>query len=505
MKFWEFITSRDLVGEEFLGDSWATWRIIARLFDGDAALLNDDERAIALRLTGRTTLPTRPPDTLVVGAGRRSGKSRFCGLAIAYMAAQDYQDRLAPGEEATVVVCGPDRDQAAGPFGYASGIINRSLTLSAWLSHETADTMEFEHRSRVEIVTSSYRTIRGRTLAGACVDEAAFLPSEGSALPDEKLFQAIRPGLLTLRGRVLVISSPYMRQGLLHDLHVRYFGNDRDDSGLFISATSLDLNPTLDAAVIAAEAAADPESAASEYFGKFRTSSTSYLDEDLLSRAVIRDRRMLVHGYGFTYHAFVDASSGRNDAFTVAIAHSEPGGRVVLDAMESVQPPFEPPEAVEKCAKLIGQFGLGYCTGDRYATGFVAHAFARHGVRYSESPRNKSEIYRQALPLFTSHRVELLDNHQLLTELRLLERRPQPGGGEKIDHPNRVYCHDDLANAVVGALLLAADGPIAGDYGQVNATTRCITEYDVLDPDRGSRRETGDDPRPMYARPILYI
>jgi len=503
LKFFDFITSRALVGDEFLGDSWATWRIVARLFDGDAALLTPAERAIALRLTGRSALPTKAPDTLVVGAGRRSGKSRFCGLAIAYLAAQDYQDRLAPGEEAVVIVCGPDRDQAAGPFGYAAGIINRSPTLGAEKTHETAETLEFAHRSRVEIVTSSYRTIRGRTLAGAVVDEAAFLPSEGSALPDEKLFQAIRPGLLTLRGRVLVISSPYLRQGLLHDLYVRYFGNDRDDSGLYIRATSLDLNPTLDAAQIAAEEAADPESAASEYFGKFRTSSSNYLDEDLLSAAVIRDRRLLVNSYGYTYHAFVDASSGRNDAFTAAIAHSEPGGRVVLDALEIVRPPFEPDEAVERCARLIGQYGLGYCTGDRYATGFVSAAFARHGVRYIESQRNKSEIYRNALPLFTSHRVELLDNQQLLTELRLLERRPQPGGGEKIDHPNRTYCHDDLANAAIGALLMAAEAPAAGEYGQIGSSSHSVTDYDVLDLDRRGPAKT-DDPRPMYARPILY-
>ncbi len=504
MKFHDYMMTAALVGEEFQGESWATWRIVARLFDGDAALLTDAEKAIALRLTGRTTLPKRAPDTLVVGAGRRSGKSRFCGLAISYMAAQDYQARLAPGEEATVIVCGPDRDQAAGPFGYAAGIVHQSPILRGELVRETADTLEFAHRSRVEIVTSSYRTIRGRTLAGAVVDEAAFLPSEGSALPDEKLFQAIRPGLLTLRGRVLVISSPYLRQGLLHDLYVRYFGNDRDDSGLYIRATSLDLNPTLDAAKIAEEEAADPESAASEYFGKFRSSSSSYLEEDLLSAAVVRERRMLVHTYGYTYRAFVDASSGRNDAFTAAIAHAEPGGRVVLDAVEVVRPPFEPPEAIERCAALIGRYGLGYCTGDRYATGFVAHAFAGHGVRYIESTLNKSEIYRQALPLFTSHRVDLLDNPQLLTELRLLERRPQPGGGERIDHPNRSYCHDDLANAVVGALLLAAESPAAGTYGQESYVTRSLTEYDVLDVDRRRPAQT-DDPRPMHARPILFV
>jgi hypothetical protein len=503
VKFYDFITTPELVGAEFNAPSWSTWRIIARLFDGDGHLLSDEERALALRLTGRTALPTRPPDVLVVGAGRRSGKSRFAGLAITYLASQDHQARLAPGEEAIVVVCGPDREQAAGPFGYAAGIIRGSPLLAGELVKETTDSLEFEHRSRVEIVTSAYKTIRGRTIAGAVVEEAAFLPSEGSALPDEKLFAAIKPGLLTLNGRVIVISSPYLRQGLLHDLYVRYFGSDRDDTGLFVQASSIELNPTLDADKIAAETAADPESAASEYFGRFRSGSTCYLDEDLLSAAVVRERKLLPHRYGYTYFSFVDASSGRNDAFAVAIAHAENEGRVVLDAVETIQPPFDPTVAVAHCAKLIGQYGLAHCTGDRFAVGYVAGEFARHGIRYVESPRSKSEIYRHALALFTSRRVDLLDNHQLLHELRLLERRPQPGGSEKIDHPARTFCHDDAANAAVGALLLAGDGPAAGNYGQTGSVTKALTEYDPFS-DRPSSREA-EDPRPPWARPTLII
>ena len=47
MKLHEFMTTPALSGAEFLGPSWAMWRIIARLYDGDAALLTPDEQAIA--------------------------------------------------------------------------------------------------------------------------------------------------------------------------------------------------------------------------------------------------------------------------------------------------------------------------------------------------------------------------------------------------------------------------------------------------------------------------
>jgi hypothetical protein len=506
VKFYDFRRDPRFTGNEFLASSWAPSEIIARAFDGDAHLLDAEQQATLLKWTGRTVLPKKAPDLFALIVGRRGSKSRNAALIGTYLLSQNYADRLAPGEIADIIVLAPDREQSAVVFGYIKALVDRSPILRSEIVHETADSITLAHGTRISIATASFKTVRGRTLAGVIIDEAGYLPAEGSALPDEQLYAAVRPGLLTLNGRIIVISSPYLRQGLLYDLHTRFHGRDGDDSGLVIQATSLEMNPTLDAEKIAAETAADPENAASEYHGKFRSTSSSYLDEDLISRAVVRERRMLVFQGGYSYFAFVDASSGRSDGFAVAIAHSEPGGRVVLDALEAIQPPFDPTVAVEKCARLIAQFGLGRCTGDRFAVGYVSAAFAKHGIRYRESERSKSEIYRHALPLFTANRVELLDNHQLLHELRLLERRPQPGGAEKIDHPPRSFCHDDLANAAIGALLLAADGPVAGEYGTQSAITRSRVEYDPLtyDDDR-ERAVHSEDRRPAWARPILYL
>jgi hypothetical protein len=38
VKLHQFMTSRKLAGAEFSGPTWATWRIVARLIDGDAAM-----------------------------------------------------------------------------------------------------------------------------------------------------------------------------------------------------------------------------------------------------------------------------------------------------------------------------------------------------------------------------------------------------------------------------------------------------------------------------------
>jgi hypothetical protein len=55
------------------------------------------------------------------------------------------------------------------------------------------------------------------------------------------------------------------------------------------------------------------------------------------------------------------------------------------------------------------------------------------------------------LPLLNSGKVELLDHPRLVSQLCGLERRTARGGRDSIDHPPGQ--HDDIANAVAGAVL----------------------------------------------------
>jgi hypothetical protein len=86
--------------------------------------------------------------------------------------------------------------------------------------------------------------------------------------------------------------------------------------------------------------------------------------------------------------------------------------------------------------------------------------FKSYGIRYEASERNKNEIYRDAVPLVNGQRCELLDNAKLINELIGLERRTTRGGRDSIDHAP--HSHDDIANAVCGALLLAESGKRSG-------------------------------------------
>jgi hypothetical protein len=93
-------------------------------------------------------------------------------------------------------------------------------------------------------------------------------------------------------------------------------------------------------------------------------------------------------------------------------------------------------------------------TGDRYAGEWPREQFRKNSVAYEPAEQNKSQIYGELLPLLNSGRIELLDHARLAAQLCNLERRTTRGGRDSIDHPP--HAHDDLANAVAGALVACA-------------------------------------------------
>lgn len=84
----------------------------------------------------------------------------------------------------------------------------------------------------------------------------------------------------------------------------------------------------------------------------------------------------------------------------------------------------------------------------------VVSAFREHGITYTPSDKSKSELYLEALPLFTRGAISIPDHAPLVRELRLLERQTHRGGRDTVDHPRRGS--DDLANALCGCAALSS-------------------------------------------------
>ena len=83
-------------------------------------------------------------------------------------------------------------------------------------------------------------------------------------------------------------------------------------------------------------------------------------------------------------------------------------------------------------------------------------------MNYEPSEKPKSELYRDLLPLINSTAADLLEHDKLVTQLISLERRTSRGGTDSVDHPPGG--HDDVANAVAGALVLACKNPSVPNF-----------------------------------------
>jgi hypothetical protein len=448
-------TVLDLIAEEFpefLEESWWGWRVYLKALEG--LPLEPDELEFFQAKTGRSRSPSKPVRASFVSTGRRGGKSLISALKVVYRATMVRTWKLAPGEWATIPIIAADRLQATTILNYVRGLLMSSPRLKKLIvGKPTRDTITLSNRTKIRIFTASFRTSRGYTLAAAFGDEVAFWRNEETSTnPDREILAALKPGLLTSGGPLIVTSTPYARAGQLWENFKAHWARD-DDPVLFWKASSLDMNPSLPGDEIADAYKADPEAAAAEFGGEFRSDLASFISEEVLMRAVVPG--VTERGYieGTRFVAFVDPSGGSQDSFTLGIAHLDRARElVVLDRVFEAQAPFSPEAVVATFAQQLQSYRIKEVTGDFYAGDWPGEQFRKRGIQYKVAEETKSELYLRALPMLTSNRVELLDAPRLLSQLRNLERRTGRTGRDSVDHPPRQ--HDDVANAACGALTL---------------------------------------------------
>ncbi len=477
--------------------SWEPWKTVLRVLFG--VPLSDNEVALFKAATGRSRGFAGPLTEAWLLVGRRSGKSRILSLIAAALACfKDYGPYLAAGEKAVVAVLAADRDQAQTIFGYVRALLTQTPLLAPLVERETADELVLTNRVVIGIYTSSYRSIRGRTLAAALCDEAAFWRSDDSRNPAEAVIRALRPSLSTIPGAPLLLaSSVYAKSGTVYDSYAKHWGRDASPVLCWKTDTAT-MNPSFRAAVIEAAYESDAVDAASEYGSMFRSDVSAFLADADVDAAIVRDRRSLGMSLQYRYFSFTDLAGGRSDAAAICVAHQETGGRIVIDRVDWVAAPFNPEDAIARFAIVLSAYGLSVTCGDQYAAGFVPAAFAKHGVGYLPAELSKSEIYAEVLPLFTAQLVELVDVPQLEGQLRQLERRPRTSGRDQIDHPRGGK--DDLANACAGALWLASRQSSNTRQGYESSVTQAITDYSPLDRDSAPIRQ--GSPRHMHLLPL---
>lgn len=449
MNILEALQTPELFGDAFTGDSWEAWRAI--LSGAFAIPMEGDRLELFETLSGGREPPSKRVRELWCIAGRRSAKTHTAAAVAVYLATvgaalEGLTDKLSAGEIGVIALMATDRSQAKVALQYIHGLFDQSPVLRGMIIKRNAESLELNNRVCIEVSTSNYRAVRGRTLLACVFDEVAFFRAESSDATDVEVYRAALPGLATTGGLMIGISSPWAKRGLLYDKYRKHYGQDGDV--LVVKGPTTLFNPTLNPKVIEDALADDPEAAKTEWLGEFREGVSSFVDREVIESCVRQRPLILPVRGGLRYTGFVDPAGGGQgknaDQFTMAIGYKDGDVAVICGVWGRRG---SPAEITAEYAEILKAYRIREVYSDRYAGQFPAEEFKRHGIRLKYTEHNRSQLYAETLPLFNTGRIELPNDAALVGQFCALERRTGRLT-DIIDHAPGA--HDDLANAVAG-------------------------------------------------------
>lgn len=449
----EALTDPHLIGAALEPiEDWRNWLAIWKASFGLADMMTDDEREFFKRVAGGRSVPKTAPRRLTITSGRRSGKSRQTAAIGVALALYADRSKLAPGETGYVMILAPTKEQSAAIFDYALAFLETSPILKREIENVTREEIRLRGNTAIIVQAADSRTVRSKSLLGALIDEGCFLRDTN----DKELWRAIQPAMLTTNGVWISISSAGRKSGLQYERWRDHYGKDSPDD-LVIQATTNDLNLTIDRSTVDALIAEDPEAGNSEYLSAWRQDLAALFPDDVIDRAIVSARpEVLPYDPAVKrYVAGVDMSAGRHDASVLCIGHVDKD-RFITDGIFWRPAPHDPASVAKEFADLCREYRISEITGDNFAGSWVSNAF--QGLRYHKSPKDRSRLYLEALPVFMQGRVEIPDSQSVPTvrELKNLERRLATSGRESVDHPR--HGSDDAANALALAMYVALKG-----------------------------------------------
>jgi hypothetical protein len=141
------------------------------------------------------------------------------------------------------------------------------------------------------------------------------------------------------------------------------------------------MNPTISQAFIDGEYEKDPAKSAAEYGAVFRTDVETFVSREVVEACIETGCYERPPLSAYRYHGFVDPSGGSADSMTMAVAHME-GGRVLLDCIREVRPPFSPELVTASFAATLKTYRVSTVRGDRYGGEWPREQFRKHGIQY---------------------------------------------------------------------------------------------------------------------------
>jgi hypothetical protein len=414
--------------------------------------LNPVQRSIYQECTGRVYEEGQEQREVTVIAGRRSGKTgEIAAPIVCFEAFRSHG--LKPGEEGFVMLLAPTLAQARIAFRYVRNYLRRSPILSKRIVNTTKNEIKLDNGITIGCYASTYDGVRGRTIVTVVCDELAFWPREESAADsDEEVIAALRPGIATIRNAKLIkISTPYAKCGVLW---LDFKHRTELDFPVW-QVSSIRMNPTIDVKMLEREKRRNEENYRREYLAEFTDSINSWIIPEILDPCVVRGCTEVPPRRDARYAAAIDPATRHSD-FALAILEFSPEEKVVLARLVRWRGTRKAPLA---CDRVLGEiksildgFEINCVTGDQYYCDVIGQNLLKLGISYEVSvfgPQTRSKIFANLKHLLVQRKIELLDDPELLSELRSLQEVKTERG--QIDVRPGLGMRDDSAVVVAVA------------------------------------------------------
>src|SRR5215472_14326656 len=176
------LSDANLLGKAMDGESWMPWRTLLIAAMGEE--LDDAERSVFSKLTGREHEPGRRVDELVLVVGRKGGKTRVMAVLAVYLATLvDHRAALAVGERGVVLCVAQSQTVAKVLLRFAEGILKQSPLLRSLIVARTQDAIELSNDLTIEVRPCNYKSLRGPTYIAALCDDGILVCRCGGRQP----------------------------------------------------------------------------------------------------------------------------------------------------------------------------------------------------------------------------------------------------------------------------------------------------------------------------------
>ncbi|MDE2104353.1 MAG: terminase family protein [Patescibacteria group bacterium] len=431
--------------------------------------LKGEERAIAYKIFGNTeTIPKDARGVATIVVGRGAGKSYIlAALRLLHLALTVSLDGLAPGEYGCALIVAPDLKTAKVTLRFAKGAIMATPSLAKLVVANRSEVIALR-RPEGNVVTieclaatKGGSAVRGRSLVGVALEEAAFFRDDNYQVNDAEIFRAVSPRLLP-EAQIILVSTPWADVGLLYELY-------KENHGHPISAIAAHA-PTLllrdDKATrlaVEREMLRDPDNAARELGAEFLSGdSSSWFDRTTIDLSVDKEQtedlppdKKLTIAAGADF-GFVRDSSG---LVIVQVKDGKFHIAVVRERRPEKNSALKPSEVASEFSETLKLYGANVVLSDIYYRDAMREYLEKEDLHLQAIPDGqdgKIQMYSRAKTLFREGKVVLPNHIKLIAQLKEVVGRPTAGGKVQFAQPRKSGAkgggHGDLVAALVAAL-----------------------------------------------------